>query len=168
MIRYGLSIFGGVLLAHAAWAAQPTENAIAKAYVKQGHEELVLARTAELNKAYPQRVAHINRAISDFQAALRAMPDDYYAYNQLGLAEFMNGRLYHAIQYYNTAITLYPQAARSYMERGNVWYQIGDTDKASKDWQMAVQYDASMGSYLSANLAEQQRLYREVHPQPGA
>lgn len=167
MIRYGLGMVG-LLLAHSALAAPPPESPVAKAYVKQANDELLLARTAEQHKAYAQRVAHIKQALSDCEAALRAMPEDYYAYQELGLAEFMNGRLYHAIQYYNSAIAIYPQAALSYMQRGNVYYQLGQFETASKDWQMALHFDPSVGPNLSANLVEQQRIYREVHAPPQA
>lgn len=165
IVRYGLMV-GAVLLAKSASAAPPPQAPLAKEFVQQGNEELVLARDAERHKQYSQRVAHLKQAINDFQAALRVMPDDYYAYQELGLAEFMNGRLYHAIEYYNAAIALYPEAARSYMCRGNAYYQLGQFDIAGKDWQMAFRFDPSVGPNLSANLAEQQRIYREVHAPP--
>lgn len=167
MIRYSLMV-GGLLLANAAWAAPPPEAPVAKQYVAQGTEELLLARTAEQHKEYTQRVAHLRQAMNDFEAALRAMPNDYYAYHQMGVCEFMSGRLYHAIQDYNAAITLYPQSAHSYMDRGNTYYQLGKFDMAGKDWEVAVSLDPSIGPNLSANLVEQQRLYREVHAPPGA
>lgn len=92
IVRYGLMV-GAVLLAKSASAAPPPQAPLAKEFVQQGNEELVLARDAERHKQYSQRVAHLKQAINDFQAALRVMPDDYYAYQELGLAEFMNGRL---------------------------------------------------------------------------
>lgn len=168
MFRYGLSMVAVLALAKAACAAPPPQTPAAEALVREGAQELVLARTAEKNKAYAQRVAHLNSAISRFQAALRLMPDDYYAYHELGFAEFMNGRLAHAVQYYSKAITLYPEAAGAYMDRGNAFYQLGQFETAGRDWQMAVRIDPSIGPNLSANLTEMKRLYQEVHPLPAA
>ena len=82
-----------------------------------------------------------DRAIADYNEAIRLDPKSAYAYSNRGLAYDHKGDLDRAIADYNEAIRLDPKYALAYFNRGNAYYQKGDDDRAIADYNEAIRLD---------------------------
>ena len=82
-----------------------------------------------------------DRAIAEFNEAIRLDPKFAYAYSSRGLAYDHKGDLGHADPDYNEAIRLDPKYAQAYFNRGNAYYQKGDDDRAIADYSEAIRLD---------------------------
>jgi lipoprotein NlpI len=82
-----------------------------------------------------------DRAIAEFNEAIRLDPKFAYAYSSRGLAYDHKGDLGHADPDYNEAIRLDPKYAQAYFNRGNAYYQTGDDDRAIADYSEAIRLD---------------------------
>ena len=78
--------------------------------------------TAYFNRgiAYPPQ-GDLDRAIADYDQAIRLDPNNASAYNNRGIAGFQKGDYDHAIADYNQAIRLDPSLAAAYNNRGDAW-----------------------------------------------
>lgn len=79
-----------------------------------------------------------DRAIADFNEAIRRNPVDQLAYNNRGLAYSHKGDYTRAVEDYTEAIRLNPKDASAYSNRGNTYSYMGDYDRAMKDFNKAV------------------------------
>ncbi len=82
-----------------------------------------------------------DRAIADYNEAIRLDPKFAQAYSSRGLAYDHKGDLGHADPDYNEAIRLDPKFAQAYFNRGNAYYQKGDDDRAIADYSEAIRLD---------------------------
>jgi lipoprotein NlpI len=82
-----------------------------------------------------------DRAIAEFNEAIRLDPKFAYAYSSRGLAYDHKGDLGHADPDYNEAIRLDPKYAQAYFSRGSAYYQKGDDDRAIADYSEAIRLD---------------------------
>ena len=82
-----------------------------------------------------------DRAIAEFNEAIRLDPKFAYAYSSRGLAYDHKGDLDRADPDYNEAIRLDPKYAQAYFNRGNAYYQKGDDDRAIADYSEAIRLD---------------------------
>jgi lipoprotein NlpI len=82
-----------------------------------------------------------DRAIAEFNEAIRLDPKFAYAYSSRGLAYDHKGNLDRADPDYNEAIRLDPKYAQAYFNRGNAYYQKGDDDRAIADYSEAIRLD---------------------------
>jgi len=82
-----------------------------------------------------------DRAIAEFNEAIRLDPKFAYAYSSRGLAYDHKGDLGHADPDYNEAIRLDPKYAQAYFNRGNAYYQKGEDDRAIADYSEAIRLD---------------------------
>jgi tetratricopeptide (TPR) repeat protein len=87
--------------------------------------------------AYYQK-GDYNRAIADYDQAIRVDPNYALAYNDRGLAYYQKGDYDRAIADYDQAIRLNPNYAVAYNNRGLVYYHKGDNDRAIADYEQAI------------------------------
>jgi tetratricopeptide (TPR) repeat protein len=80
----------------------------------------------------------LEKAIADYNEAIRLNPQYAKAYNNRGLAYEKKGELEKAIADYNEAIRLNPDFAAAYNHRGNVYQKKGDLEKAIRDYDEAI------------------------------
>jgi tetratricopeptide (TPR) repeat protein len=83
---------------------------------------------------------HYDRALSDYQSALKlAKPTQYgFMHRQLGNTQYLLGHLAEARAEYDAAIQLSPQETDYFDERGLVRFRQGDESGTFDDWNYAV------------------------------
>jgi tetratricopeptide (TPR) repeat protein len=116
---------------------------------------------------YPDRVplAYINRgaafaedhdadrALRDFDTAIRLAPDSAMAYMNRGRALQDRGRTDAAIADYTKAIGLMPSYALAYTNRGSAYQRTGRTSEALEDFSRAVRLSADdAAAYLNRGI----------------
>ena len=82
-----------------------------------------------------------DRAISDYNEAIRIDPGDALFFNQRGSAFLQKGDYDRAIQEFSEAIELNPNDARSFSRRGDVYETENDYDRAIADYNEAIRLD---------------------------
>jgi tetratricopeptide (TPR) repeat protein len=82
-----------------------------------------------------------DRAIADYNEAIRLNPNDDYAYNNRGNAYHAKGDYDRAIADCNEALRLNPNGANTYNNRGNAYYYKKDYRLARTDWEKALELD---------------------------
>lgn len=101
-------------------------------------------RGRELASAYSNRglvyLAKRNndRAIQDYDQAIRLNPQDYFAFYSRGDAYNDKGQYDRAIQDYDEAINLYPDFALAFNNRGNAYGNKKEYDRAIQDYDQAI------------------------------
>src|SRR6266540_1924064 len=80
-----------------------------------------------------------DRAIADYDQAIKLKPDDAYAYNSRGLAYSKKGLLDRAIADYDQAIRLKPDVALAYFNRGNAHKNAGNKQSAIADFRKSLE-----------------------------
>jgi tetratricopeptide (TPR) repeat protein len=91
-----------------------------------------------------------DRAIADFNEAIRLDPNDATAYNNRGWA-WSNKKDYdRAIADYSEAIRLDPKYALAYNNRGWAWSNKKDYDRAIADYNEAIRLDPKFASAYNA------------------
>jgi lipoprotein NlpI len=94
-----------------------------------------------------------DRAIADYNEAIRLDPKDAAAYNSRSIAYNAKGDFDRAIADYNQAIQLDPNAAR-YFNRGYSYNAKGDFDRAIADYNEAIRLDPKdAAAYNSRGIA---------------
>jgi lipoprotein NlpI len=79
-----------------------------------------------------------DRAIADYNEAIRLGPKAVQPYNNRGGAWYIKGDLDRAIADYSEAIRLDPKAIEPYNNRGLAWRDKGDSDRAIADLTEAI------------------------------
>jgi len=79
-----------------------------------------------------------DRAIEDYNVAIRIDPEDAFAYNNRGNAYRGKGDYDRAIADYNKAIGLDPKFAMAYNNRGAAYKGKGDNERAISDYSQAI------------------------------
>jgi hypothetical protein len=98
----------------------------------------------------------LDRAIADFDQALRLDPDSTFALNNRGAAYARKGQYSEAIADFNEAIRLDPQSATAYNNRGTAYAKLGEYERALEDFEQAVRLDPKdMGAQNNRRLARQ-------------
>lgn len=82
-----------------------------------------------------------DRAIADYDQALKLDPKLAVAYNNRGIARLSKGDSDRAIADYDMALKLDPKFAYAYKGRGNAWKAKGDDDRAIADYDQAIAID---------------------------
>ena len=79
-----------------------------------------------------------DRAIADFDEAIRLNPNNSNAFNNRGSAYNAKGDRDRAIVDYDKAIGINPGYAAAFYNRGNAYYAKGDRDRAVVDYDRAI------------------------------
>lgn len=86
-----------------------------------------------------------DKAIKDFDEAMRLDPDFYFRYSFRGRfwldKKEYDKTIEEAIRLHDEAIRLHPNDAFHYSSRGNFWLDMKDRDKAIKDFKEAIRLD---------------------------
>ena len=85
-----------------------------------------------------QSKGEIDRAIKDYNKAIKLNPDYAIAYYNRGNAYQSKGEIDRAIKDYNKAIKLNPDNTSAYNNRGNAYQDKGEIDQAFKDYNKAI------------------------------
>jgi tetratricopeptide (TPR) repeat protein len=88
----------------------------------------------------------LDRAIADFDAAIRLDPKSADSHINRGIARYRRGDLDRAIADYDEAIRLEPDDAYAYNDRGLALRAKGDLDRAIADHDHAIRLDPDGGS----------------------
>jgi tetratricopeptide (TPR) repeat protein len=106
----------------------------------------------------------LDRAIADFEQAIRINPKDAEAYYSRGLARKLKGDLEAAIADYDQAIQLDAKYANAYVNRGAAWGEKGDLDRAIADFDEAIRLNPKEPqAYYNRGMArEMKRSLREA------
>jgi len=78
------------------------------------------------------------RAIADYNKAIRLRPDYARAYSNRGSVYQALGQLQRAIKDYNQAIRLKPDYANTYYNRGNAYRNLGQPQRAIEDYNQVI------------------------------
>ena len=79
-----------------------------------------------------------DRAIGDYDEAIRLKPDFVFALNNRGNAYYGKGHFNRAIKDYDEAIRLKPDFSEAFSNRGNVYRKKGQIVRAIKDYNKAI------------------------------
>jgi tetratricopeptide (TPR) repeat protein len=91
--------------------------------------------TAFYNRGIAYRnQGRLDRAIEDYDLALRLRPDFADAWNERGVAYRQKGDMPRALEDFNEAIRLKPDHAVAFFNRGAVWADLGQFDRAIADF----------------------------------
>ena len=104
-----------------------TADRLAKAYITRG-------------KAYGRK-GDYDRAIQDFDDAIRLDPAYAKAYYNRGVAYGRKGDLGRALRDFDETIRLDPAYAKAYQSRGVAYGRKGDPDRAIRDFDEAIRLD---------------------------
>jgi tetratricopeptide (TPR) repeat protein len=74
-----------------------------------------------------------------WERVLRSNPDSWKAHNNLGVDDFLAGRVESAIAHFDRAIENNPRSAQAWYNRGNAWNRLGRADKAIADYARALE-----------------------------
>lgn len=87
-----------------------------------------------------------DRAIQDFEEAIRLTPDSATAYSNRGAALLWKGENDRAMRDYDQAIRLKPDDANNYISRGNGYQILGSFERAIQDYDQAIQMKSATAS----------------------
>jgi tetratricopeptide (TPR) repeat protein len=102
------------------------------------------------------KLSQYDRAIADFDQALKLDPDSIFALNNRGAALARKGEYDRAIADFSEAIRLDAQSATSYNNRGTAYARIRQYDRALEDFEQAIRLDPNDTSALSNRRLAQQ------------
>ena len=112
------------------------------AVIQSGKERAKDLATAFYNRGNALRnKLEYDRAIADYDQAIKLDSKDYDFYADRGWAYHQKGDFDRAIEDYSRAIGLDPDNARAFSMRGAAWQRKGDYDRAIKDNDEAIRID---------------------------
>ncbi len=97
-----------------------------------------------------QNKGEYDRAIADYDQALRLDPKYAHAYNNRGGAYQDKGEYDRAIADYEQALRLDPKYAYAYYNRGGAYQDKGEYDRAIADYEQVIRLDPRNSSYFRA------------------
>src|SRR6266571_508117 len=89
----------------------------------------------------------LDRAIADFDQAIRLVPKNTDVYTVRGMAWEAKGDFDRAIADFDQAIRLDPKNTGAYTNRGIAWAAKGDLDRAIADYDQAIRFDPKNSSW---------------------
>jgi tetratricopeptide (TPR) repeat protein len=101
-------------------------------------------------------MSQYDRAIADFNQAIRLDPDSIFALNNRGAAYARKGQYDDAIADFNEAIRIDASYAITYNNRGIAYAKKGQYDRAIEDFDQAIRFDPKDASaFKNRNLTKQ-------------
>src|SRR5213594_1394190 len=109
------------------------------AIIRSGREKGARLAAAYYSRATAHRVdGWYDRAIEDYDQAIRLDPKHAIAYNDRGTAYSSRAQLDRAIQDYDHALKLEPKYAFAFNNRGNAYRAKVELDRAIQDFDQAI------------------------------
>lgn len=111
------------------------------ALINSGQAAPKIIAEALVNRGNAYRLRHndIDRALADYDQAIRTMPDYALAYSSRGFVYlFARPQMDRAIADFNEAIRLDPASANVFYFRGVAWSNKADWDRAIADFDQAI------------------------------
>ena len=99
---------------------------------------LVCSERADKATTVDLKQKEYEKAIENYNMAIKHIPDYAAAYNNRGLAYQGTGDFDSAIEDFDTAIQLEPNLFQAYNNRGNFYAKKSDFDRAIEDYNMAI------------------------------
>ena len=100
------------------------------------------------------RDGKVDKAIDDFNTAVKLQPELAAAHNNRGIAYNKKGKIDKALNNYNTAIRLNPEFAEVYNNLGNIYDDKGDFDKAIVNFNTAIKFKSDfVDAYVNRGVA---------------
>jgi tetratricopeptide (TPR) repeat protein len=107
---------------------------------------------------YFQSKQDADRAIQDYDEAIRLDPNSAWAFDNRGLAYVKKGQIDRALQDYDQAIRVNPKFAVAYVNRGDALRSKGRYDRAIADFDQAVALEPELiSAYFGRALAYQDK-----------
>jgi tetratricopeptide (TPR) repeat protein len=129
------------------------------AVINSGKASLEITAQAFVNRGDAYRLRHndIDRALADYDEAIRTMPDFAPALASRGFVYlFARPQLDRAISDFNAAIGIDPASANVFYYRGVAWSGKSDWDRAIADFNEAIRLRATFSiAYRDRGLAKQ-------------
>src|SRR6266536_3297976 len=120
------------------------------AIIRSGREKGARLAAAYYSRATAHRVdGWYDRAIEDYDQAIKLDPKYAFAFNNRGNAYRAKGELDRAIQDFDEAIRALPTYALAFNNRGNAYSSKGELDRAIQDYDQAVRLDPRDASALN-------------------
>ena len=114
------------------------------ALIQSGQEAIGSLTSAILNRGSAYTIkGNYDRAIQDYDEAIRLNPSYASAFSHRGYAYDEKGNYDRAIQDYDEAIRLDPSYAVAFSSRGVAYYHEGNYDRAIQDFDEAIRLDPS-------------------------
>ena len=112
------------------------------AIIRSGREKGARLAAAYYSRATAHRVdGWYDRAIEDYDQAIRLDPKHAIAYNDRGTAYSSRAQPNRAIQDFDQAIRLNPKLASAFNNRGNAYSSRGELDRAIQDYDHALKLE---------------------------
>ncbi|MFZ1108811.1 MAG: tetratricopeptide repeat protein [Rhodomicrobium sp.] len=96
-----------------------------------------------------------DRAIADFNQAIRLVPEDALAYSNRGFANRKKGDYDRAVADYNRAMKLAPKNASPYYRRAFLYSERGDDERAVADFDQANRLVLENACYNGGLISEE-------------
>jgi len=163
--RRGLIVVMGALAAAPAAAQTPQQRELCykttaadeqtisscTAVIQGGKESPQDLGTAYYNRGIGyQNKKDYDRALSDYDQALRLRPNYSSAFNNRGNVFQALGKYERAIQDYDQASRIAPNDPLPYNNRGNAWRRLGKSEKAIADLDQAIRLKADYADAASS------------------
>ncbi len=122
-------------------------NAYSKKW-RQGMVPRVLVRVGGQSRFNPEL---FQRALSDFNEAVRLDPRDYHAHSNRGALHAQQGEHVRAIADFTRAIELQSDYAPAYRNRGHCYLEQGNTTRAQADFHEALRLEPGNADLVPAS-----------------
>jgi len=90
-----------------------------------------------------------DKAIADYDEAIRLMPKLVFVFNNRGNAYYHKGHFDRAIKDFDEAIRLMPEFSEAFGNRGNVYRKKGRLDRAIEDYDKAIHLNPDDGQVFA-------------------
>jgi tetratricopeptide (TPR) repeat protein len=84
------------------------------------------------------KLGQYQRAIEDFNQAIRLQPDDVAVHDNRGSAYYSMGQYQSAVEDYTMVIRITPNDSNAYNNRGNAYYGLGQYQRAIEDFNQTI------------------------------
>ncbi len=126
------------------WQTEPAKLSGLKQDAAKGDAKSAVALTASGNDWRSK--GDLDRAIADYDAAIRADPLDAAAFANRGLAKRDKGDVNGGIADLSRAIAINPKFAPAYVARGAAKLRAGDAEAAIADYTHAIEIDSNLAA----------------------
>ncbi|WP_197356233.1 tetratricopeptide repeat protein [Aureliella helgolandensis] len=96
-----------------------------------------------------------HQAADDFETAIQYGPTNWRIHHNFAISLAMKGDYARAINSVTRALELKPDYANAYFNRGELYFELGRFEQASKDYSLAIERDATDPQYYNSRAHSQ-------------